>query len=127
MSIEALESLYWDDIEFDSYVVRTAQAARKKPLSQLSKEEIRLLISQKIGLKYVIPRAIAILEQDPLIEVNYYEGDLLSNMLHLSLDDWSVNHDELRSFQMLLEKNKDLILGIEEISSDLVEKVLSWR
>lgn len=28
LSIEALESCYWDDMEFDSYVVKTAQAAR---------------------------------------------------------------------------------------------------
>ncbi|MCH5348309.1 MAG: hypothetical protein J1E40_03225, partial [Oscillospiraceae bacterium] len=49
-SLEELENCCWDDIDFDSYVVRTAQAARKKSLSQLTNEEIRLLINQKIGL-----------------------------------------------------------------------------
>ncbi len=127
MSIEALESQYWDDIEFDSYVVRTAQEARKKPLSKLSKEEIRLLIGQKIGLKYVIPKAIDLLEQNPLIEVYYYEGDLLSNMLKLSFDDWCDNYDQLHSFQIILEKNLPSILVSEEISSDLVKKVLAWK
>ena len=126
LSIEALESCYWDDMEFDSYVIKTAQAARKKPLSKLSKEEIRLLISQKIGLKYVIPKAIDILEQNLFIEVCYYEGDLLASMLNLSFDDWSDNYDSLRSFQMLLEKNIASISICEEISSDLVKKVLMF-
>ena len=93
----------------------------------MSKEEIRLLIGQKIGLKYVIPKAIDLLEQNPLIEVYYYEGDLLSNMLKLSFDDWCDNYDQLHSFQIILEKNLPSILVSEEISSDLVKKVLAWK
>lgn len=41
-SIEELENEYWEDSSFDSYVVQTSQRARKKPLSALSKEEIRM-------------------------------------------------------------------------------------
>lgn len=42
-SIEELEDYHWEDSDFDSYVVQTCQRARKKPLSQLSGEEVRLL------------------------------------------------------------------------------------
>lgn len=123
-SIEELENSRWEDSDFDSYVVRTVQAARKKPLSELSNEEIRVLTGQKVGLKYVLPMAVAILRRNPLANVNFYEGDLLSCVLRLSPSDWRDNPVDFREFQSLLRANKTLIVSCEEISADLVDKCL---
>ena len=68
-SIEELENDFREDSDFGSYVVQTSQRARKKPLSQLSKEEVRLLIGQKIGLRYLIPVALSILRELSLIHI----------------------------------------------------------
>ncbi len=76
-SLEELENDIWDKPGCKSYVVTTCFAARKKPLQELSNEEIRLLIGQKLGLKYLLPLAVDILKTDPLIEVTFYPGDLL--------------------------------------------------
>lgn len=123
-SIEELENSYWEDSDFDSYVVRTVQAARKKPLSELSNEEIRVLTGQKVGLKYVLSMAVAILKRNPLANVRLYEGDLLSCVLRLSPSDWSDNPVDFREFQSLLRANRTLIVSCEEISADLVDKYL---
>ncbi|MDE6729036.1 MAG: GNAT family N-acetyltransferase, partial [Oscillospiraceae bacterium] len=56
-SLEELENSFWDHNDFDSYVVRTTQAARKKLLRELSNEEIRVLTGQKFCLKYILPMA----------------------------------------------------------------------
>lgn len=105
-SIEELENSYWEDSDFDSYVVRTVQVARKKPLSELTDEEIRVLVSQKVGLKYVLPIAVEILKRNPLTEASLYEGDLLECVLRLSPSDWSNNPEDYREFWEIIKANK---------------------
>lgn len=122
MSIEELENCVWGDIEFDSYVVRTSHNARKKPLKKLSDEEIRLLINQKIGLKYVLPIAVSILIRSPLISVYYFEGDLLLAVLRLSLPDWKDNQKELQMFKLLIKDNISLIKSCEVIPYSLLKE-----
>lgn len=114
-SLEELENSYWKDSGFDSYIVRTVQAARKKPLSELSNEEIRVLVSQKVGLKYILPIAVAILKRNPMIEACLYEGDLLSCVLRLSPSDWSDNPYELREFHLIVQENQSAFDFDEEI------------
>ena len=123
-SIEELENDYWEDSDFNSYVVQTTQNARKKPVSQLSDEEIRLLIGQKIGLKYLIPIALLLISKDPLVEVTFYKGDLLSQLLSLSYHDWEHNEEDLKYFQKIINDNLTLIQSCEEISNDLIAKYL---
>lgn len=124
-SIEELENVYWEDSDFPSYVVQTSQKARKKPISQLSNEEIRLLIGQKIGLEYLIPAALSVISKDPIIEVAFYEGDLLSELLRLSENDWNNNKEDLRYFRTIIRDNLALIRFCDEISNDLIEKYLN--
>ena len=124
-SIEELENVYWPDSSFNSYVVQTSQNARKKPISQLSYEEIRLLIGQKVGLQYLIPIALSIISKDPLIKVYFYEGDLLFQLLRLSEDDWKNNKEDLKYFKIIVNENLPLIKSCDEISHDLIEKYLN--
>ena len=124
-SIEELENVYWPDTNFNSYVVQTSRNARKKPISQLSYEEIRLLIGQKIGLQYLIPIALSIISIDPLIKVYFYEGDLLFQLLMLSDDDWKNNKEDLKYFKTIVNENLPLIESCDELSHDLIEKYLS--
>ena len=107
--------------------MRTAQQARKKPLSKLTNEEIRLLISQKIGLKYIIPIAVSILNTDPLIEITYFEGDLLTALLQLSVSDWENNKNELRSFQSIISDNIAAIKSCENIQIDFLNNYSEIR
>lgn len=123
-SIEELENSYWEDSDFDSYVVRTVQTARKKPLSELTDEEIRVLVSQKVGLKYVLPMAVAILKRNPLTEASLYEGDLLECMLRLSSSDWSNNPEDYREFREIIKTNKS---QFDAEITELAENVLRYK
>lgn len=124
MSIEELEQDYWSEPTFDSYVVKTCHNAGKKPIKHLSYEEIRLLIGQKIGLSFILPTAIEILKIDPLIDVTYYEGDLLTAILRLNIDDWKYNQDELKTFAAILQENQSKIRMCEEVTDELVNKYI---
>ncbi len=123
-SIEELEDNCWDKPVFDSYVVTTCHRARQKPIRLLSNEEIRCLIGQKIGLKFLLPIAIDILKNEPLIDVTYFEGDLLLTLLRLEISDWEYNHNELKSFIIMIQENCSEIEKCEEITNGLIKKYI---
>ena len=123
-SLEELENDYWDKPGYKSYVVTTCFAARKKPLSELSNEEIRLLIGQKLGLKYLLPLAIDILKTDPLIEVTFYPGDLLYQLLKLDFKDWIDNKEERDSLLKIVINNRSKIEENTEIPEDRKKEML---
>lgn len=124
-SIEELDGFYPKDLAVDSYVIRTSLEAVKKPLSQLSNEEIRLLIGQKFGLKHLIPRAVDIIEKEPLIEVGFFAGDLLLQLLRLSENDWCDNKDDFKRLQAIVKDKVELIYSCDEIPDELIEKAIN--
>ncbi|MDE6672938.1 MAG: hypothetical protein K2K16_12215 [Ruminococcus sp.] len=121
-SIEELENDYWCEPNFSSYVSETCHSARKKTITKLLYEEIRLMIGQKIGLKYLLPIAVSILEKNPLIEVTFFKGDLLIQLLRLDIIDWKYNKMDLHKFRTIILDNYSLIKSCEEIPIKMTEK-----
>jgi len=68
---------------------------RKVPLNSLGVEDMRLLIGQGIGLEYLVPLAIKVLDQDPLAHGEHYFGDLLVNVLRVDKEYFS-HHPEIK-------------------------------
>lgn len=123
-SIEESENDYWGEPALDSYVIATCHKARQKPIKLLSNEEIRCLIGQKTGLRYLLQAAVDILQNDPLIEVTYFEGDLLLELLRLDIADWQDNESERERFTAILRSNRLQIEMCGEIAGGLLEKYI---
>jgi len=123
-SIEQLENDYWKDVDFPSSLVERCFNYRKVPVSDLSVEQLRLLIGQKIGLRYTVPKAIALLQADILAEGDYYPGDLLNSLLSFSEDDWNVCPAEKTKFMELLHQNISLIEASE--NKELIRNVKAY-
>ena len=87
-SIEELENKNWGAPTYPSNLVVECHRLRKIPLEELSVENLRMLIGQKIGLLYLIPTALEILEENPWISGDFYEGDLLENVLKVEIGFW---------------------------------------
>lgn len=81
-TLEELEGVRWKDPDFGSHVVTAFHQLRKKPIDELTTEDLRILIGQRIGLPHLLPRALTILESEPLAEGDFYPGDLLNAVLH---------------------------------------------
>jgi len=83
-TLTQLENNDWGEPEHHTSVVKCAHRLRNIPLGKLSAGDIRFLLGQEIGMNYVLPLAITLLEDNPILETDYYEGDLLCSTLRLN-------------------------------------------
>ena len=111
-SIEQLERNIWKNpSEFPTDLVEKCYRYRKISIAKLTDEQIRLLISQKIGIEYLIGIALEKLEQNILTECNFYEGDLLIAVSNIPTEFWNENQTEFLTFKNLVERNSELIIN----------------
>jgi len=80
-TLDELEDVVCCGPAFDSHLVTTCHRLRTKPLDEFTVEDLRIMMGQGIGLAHLIPKAVAILEQEPLAEGDYYPGDLLASVI----------------------------------------------
>ncbi|CAM4410716.1 contact-dependent growth inhibition system immunity protein [Zobellia nedashkovskayae] len=125
-SIEELENDYWKEpTEFQTDLIEKCFRYRKISVNQLTIEQIRLLISQQIGLEYLIGPALIKLERNPLAEGDFYKGDLLSVISKTPIKIWGLNRKELRTFKNLVENNSEVLkagLGEKRID-EITERI----
>jgi hypothetical protein len=88
-TLEQLESVTWPTNDLQSHVVQQSLKLSKVPVCELEIEDLRLLIVQSIGLRFLVPIAIEKLNANPLVEGAYYPGDLLDSLANLSDSFWS--------------------------------------
>ena len=77
MTLEQLEKDVWPEPAFQSNLTMTCYELRKKELSKFTVEDLRIMLGQSIGAKYLLPMAIKILKENPFADGDFYEGDLL--------------------------------------------------
>ena len=90
-TLEELERSNWGEPTFDSYLVTTCHALRRKPLADFGTEDLRIMIGQNIGVSFLLPLAVRVLQADPLASGDCYHGDLLVAVLACDLKkspDW---------------------------------------
>lgn len=116
-SLEQLENDVWAEPAINSTLALECHRLRKVPLSDLSPEDLRMLIGQKIGLIFIVPLALNILEYNPLVSGNLYRGDLLTNVAAIPQEFWE-KHPELNN--RLVEIAHEVAILSKTLSGELV-------
>lgn len=93
-TLEQIERDFWSDTDYTTRLVQRCYELRKVPLNRLTVEDLRLLIGQSIGLQYLVPLALEFLEEDPLVEGDYFPGDLLKNVLAVKEGYWQEHREQ---------------------------------
>ncbi len=106
-SLNSLEKTTWEKPTYDSYLVKTVHRLRSVPLNEYQIEDLRIMIGQNIGLKYLIPLAIEELEVNLFAEGDYYEGDLLQMVLNADKNYWINNHETWQKTKELIDPHFD--------------------
>ena len=84
-TLEELEDADWGEPSYHSHLVETCHELRRKPLRDFTIEDLRIMIGQQIGLPFLVPLALDILEQNPLAEGDFFAGDLLYSVFRVRL------------------------------------------
>lgn len=77
-TLDDLDPPRWDPPPADAtQLVRRVHELRTIPLAELTPAELRTLVAQQVSLPYVLPLAVCLLLEEPLLDAYFYEGDLL--------------------------------------------------
>ncbi len=105
-TIEELENDYWgNNPDYPSHLVETIYKLRKKKLNEFTTEDLRITIGQNLSLPLLIPLAIDTLSNNILAEGDFYEGNLLKNVLHVKPEFWNKNPELKLKFIEVFEQN----------------------
>ena len=103
-----------------SSLVRRCHELRAKPLDEFLTEDLRIMIGQEIGLEVLVPMAVAVLEDEPLAEGDFFPGDLLAAVLRVAGSFWQAHPDLRRRVTEVVER-------VDSESTGLVKEVLLFR
>lgn len=86
-----LEMDEWKQPDNVSRLVARTIELRKIPLDKFTTEDLRLMIGQQFSLDYLVPLAFETLSVDLFAEGDFFEGDLLKNVLSIRTEYWENN------------------------------------
>ncbi|MCA6091057.1 hypothetical protein LE181_02585 [Streptomyces sp. SCA3-4] len=93
-TLDELDPPRWTAPAADAtHLVRTVHQLRCIPLRELRPADLRTLISQQVALPYVLPLAVRLLTDEPLLDAYFYEGDLLLAAVEAPASAWVVLPD----------------------------------
>ena len=79
----------------DRHLVKAVRRLQGLPIRDYRIEDLRLMIGQGIGLPYLVPIALDVLESNPFAKGDYYPGDLLKMVTSVPHGFWS-DHPSFR-------------------------------
>jgi hypothetical protein len=124
-SLQELEEDDWGEPTYDSYLVTTVHRLRRKPLAEFTVEDLRIVIGQGVGLAFLIPLAVELLENEPLAAGDFYAGDLLRAVLRAGEAFWTNHPDSFQHVRKIVSRVKDLLRSLDEIDRSTILEVLA--
>ncbi|MCP1386147.1 contact-dependent growth inhibition system immunity protein [Runella salmonicolor] len=104
-TLNDLEKYDLSTLEFDSHLLRKIHKLWSIPIHNFTASDLRILIGQNIALKYLIPFALNILDKDPFVEADFYEGDLLESVSKCELHFWIENPQLKLHLKNIIDQN----------------------
>jgi hypothetical protein len=110
-SLEELENQDWGDpTTAPTNLVKRCIELSKVPIDRFTISDLRLMIGQQFGLPFLIPIALEKLHDDIFVEADFYEGDLLTNVLNVEITFWSSSKNYWTQLNNLIsEKRQQLV------------------
>jgi hypothetical protein len=98
----------------DTPLARRCNALLKKPLDAFQAEDLRVMILQGIAIEYLVPMALDLLENDPLVKGDYYPGDLLNAVLSVTPSYWTMKPTDSERLDLVVSRMTIIPEELEE-------------
>ena len=113
-SLETLENHYWGDpATAPTNLVKRCMELSKVSVDSFTLGDLRVMIGQKFGLKYLIPLAIEKLQGNIFVDAELYEGDLLESVLKIDTSFWDNNEKYWTELSDLIKNKRQEIIEME--------------
>ncbi|MEV6676924.1 contact-dependent growth inhibition system immunity protein [Streptomyces erythrochromogenes] len=73
-----------------THLVHRVHGLRRVPLGELRPADLRTLVAQRVALPFVLPLAVRLLVEEPLLDAYFYPGDLLLATVAVPAEAWAV-------------------------------------
>lgn len=72
----------------ETFLMSRCRELMTKDLDQFTVEDLRILLGQQLGVPFLLPRAVRVLVDEPLVSGDFHPGDLLTAVLRLPAGTW---------------------------------------
>ena len=115
-SLQELENDDWGEPDdAPTGLIKRCLSLRRVPLGELSAEDCRLLLGQKISPLFVVPIALHFLDDFPVIESEPVPTALLETLLKLPSEFWERHQDWWIEACAIVERLRRLHADIERL------------
>jgi hypothetical protein len=83
------------------------------------------MIGQRFCLEYLIPLALEQLEKDPLVEGDFYRGDLLKMTLDAGEEFWARHPQYHERIRTIIQRVQELLPTLDPIDQSTTLEVLA--
>ncbi|MFF0457571.1 contact-dependent growth inhibition system immunity protein [Nocardia africana] len=109
LSLEQFEDDVWPALPADATdLMRTVGALRRTPIGDLTVEDVRCLLGQRVGVDVLLPRVLVQLNWDPLIAGDLFPGDVLVAALRVGRKHWERDPVALVRIRHLIDTVRDM-------------------
>ena len=106
-SVKQLDTANWKTpATFETGLVKRCYEYVNIPIKDLTIEQLRTLITQKIGVPFILDETIDRLSENILAEGDFYLGDLLEATVNLGNDLWTKYPNQKKQLASLIEQNR---------------------
>ncbi len=120
-TLTELENDDWGKAENTTSLVETCHKLRHKPLNKFDAEDLRIMIGQNISLPYLIPLAIKLLEANPLVSGDCYEGDLLLSVMKAEKQFYDLYPELKEEVKLISEGCRNELLNNSVLRKDYIK------
>lgn len=123
-SLEQLENKKWGNpADAPSTLVKRCMTLAKIPVGEYSPADLRVMIGQRFGLPWLIPLALEVLQQDLFADTEFFEGDLLKNVMGANTLFWDTHEDLAKELLQLTKGREDEIKNYKIDGSNFYKSI----
>jgi hypothetical protein len=127
-TLEELDGQRWAPPDVETSLAQTVHRLRRVPLGQFEPRDLWVMIGQGVGLPYLIPKALALLERDAFVEADVSTGDLLIQVFGVDDAFWQKSPEVRRRAVAVLDTALDRVHELDVTDrGDLWPRLVSAR